>query len=73
MAHVIKLEYDNGIKLPVPTYWCGADSTQFDVCFKDAQHVALSIDQGSVWGTPVCKECLKEIVKALTQPNGEDR
>jgi len=60
--HVIKYEYDNGIKLSQPTVWCGAKvNRSYNWIFQDAQHVALSAG-GSV---QPCKKCVKAIITQL--------
>ena len=59
--HIIKLEYDNGVKLDKPVLWCSRKVTGFDFYFLDAQHAALSVD-GSV--TP-CKSCIKAVIREL--------
>ena len=60
-AHVIKLEYDNGKKLNIPTLWCGNDNNGMSFCFMDAQHVALAAG-GSI---APCQNCVKAIIKEL--------
>lgn len=58
--HVIKYEYDDGVKLKAPESWCGIyikDGWKFN----GAQHVALSAG-GSI---QPCKRCIKAIIKNL--------
>jgi hypothetical protein len=59
--HTLKLEYNDGEKLPKPISWCGKEMNSFDWCFQDAQHLALS-SQGSI--VP-CKNCIRAIIKEL--------
>ena len=60
IRHVIKYEYSEGVKMPVPVSWCGkALANEF--AFQDAQHAALSV---GVSAQP-CKKCIKEIIKTL--------
>ena len=59
--HIIKFEYDDGIKLENPILWCGKASSDFGWMFQDAQHVALAVG-GSI---QPCKNCIKAIIKQL--------
>ncbi|MFT6988174.1 MAG: hypothetical protein ACJASL_000134 [Paraglaciecola sp.] len=61
--HVIKFEYDNGVKLDRPTLWCKKDYNPHQFVFNDAQHVALSVG-GSI---QPCKNCIKAIIKELSK------
>lgn len=62
-CHIVKYEYDNGVKLPISKriLWCGIDAKKlgFDFTFQDAQHALLAIEQGLI--NEPCKECLKNI------------
>jgi hypothetical protein len=60
VRHVIKYEYNDGVKLKNPEAWCGKLLNN-DFAFQDAQHVALAAG-GSV---QPCKKCIKQIIKAL--------
>ena len=59
--HVIKYEYDDGVKLRFPVSWCGRELKTHDFKFNDAQHVALAVG-GSI---QPCKKCIKAIIKNL--------
>lgn len=61
-AHIVKYEYENGIKLQVPILWCGR-KYMGNWAFKDVQHVALSVG-GSI---QPCKLCIKAIIKTLSK------
>jgi hypothetical protein len=61
--HVIKFEYDNGVKLDRPILWCKKDYNPHQFVFNDAQHVALSVG-GSI---QPCKNCIKAIIKELSK------
>jgi hypothetical protein len=62
--HVIKYEYDDGVKLAKPVLWCGRKSSGKPAWrFQDAQHVALAVG-GSVQS---CKDCIKAIIKQLSE------
>ena len=60
--HIIKYEYEDGVKLKYPSVWCG-EEVKYDWMFQDAQHAALA----STGGIPQCKKCLKAIIKALSE------
>jgi hypothetical protein len=60
--HVIKYEYNDGVKMPHPMSWCGRALVN-EFAFQDAQHVALAAG-GSI---QPCKKCIKKIIKALEQ------
>lgn len=55
--HIIKYEYDNGVKLKHPTLWCGSQPEPRSWLFQDVQHALLSIEQGSTIAP--CRNCLK--------------
>ena len=59
--HIIKFEYDDGVKLEKPILWCGRKSSDFEWYFLNAQHAALSVG-GSI---APCKNCIKAIIKEL--------
>lgn len=59
--HVIKFEYNDGIKLERPIVWCGEDVTNNQWLFQDAQHVALAVG-GSI---EPCSNCIKAIIAEL--------
>jgi len=60
--HVIKYEYDEGVKLQIPSVWCGYKLTDRKIwLFKDAQHVALAVG-GSI---EPCSNCIKSIISEL--------
>ena len=61
IRHVIKYEYKDGVKLEHPILWCGRKKNEFDWCFLDAQHAALSKELI----TP-CRDCVKSIVDAIS-------
>ncbi len=62
-THVIKMRYDNGVKLPAPTLWCGRKGSVLEYYFMDAGHLSLSIG-GSI---QPCKKCVKAIIKELSK------
>lgn len=59
--HVIKLNYDDGVKLKQPISWCGHPITHSEWLFQDAQHVALAVG-GSI---EPCTNCVKSIIAEL--------
>ena len=65
VKHVIKYDYQDGVKLSSPVLWCGIKSTPYEWYFQDAQHVALSILHET--RLVPCKNCRKALVKILTE------
>lgn len=63
--HIIMYEYDDGKKLDQPISWCNKNIDHCSVAFKDLQHYALATAQGSVWGTPVCQDCVRSAIKIM--------
>ena len=59
--HILKYEYDNGVKLELPIYWCSQLASKSDWAFIDIDHAALSVG-GSV---APCKNCIKAVIKEL--------
>ena len=59
--HVIKYEYDDGVKLSKPEVWCGRTVSRNTWMFTGAQHVALAAGGG----VQPCKNCIKAIIKQL--------
>ena len=59
--HIIKFEYENGVKLSAPVVWCGRPATYSQWLFQDAQHAALSVN-GEI---EPCRNCVKAIIKEL--------
>jgi len=59
--HVIKFEYEDGVKLAIPIVWCGKTVSGMEFMFQDAQHVALAVG-GSI---EPCANCIKAIISEL--------
>lgn len=64
-AHVIKREYENGIKLKSPIYWCGKEGLMHEWAFTSAQHLALYVETSVGGSIEPCQACIKEIVAIL--------
>lgn len=64
--HIIKYEYCDGVKLDVPTTWCGAKGHGF--LFTGAGHAVMSIESGMT--TTPCKKCLKAIRRVIDRELG---
>ena len=60
-SHIIKYEYNDGVKLQVPEVWCGREIKYPSWLFQDAQHVALAVGSSM----QPCKACIKAIIKQL--------
>ena len=63
VTHVIKYEYQDGVKLKTPEVWCGRAIKYPVFVFQGAQHIALSVG-GSI---QPCKDCIKAFIKQLEQ------
>jgi hypothetical protein len=61
VRHVIKLEYDDGVKLPQPVAWCGRKIHSMEWRFVDAHHVAMAAGGSQ----QPCKRCVRAIIKTL--------
>lgn len=63
IKHIIKYEYEEGEKLKTPALWCGADARRSNWHFNDAQHAALTVENG---GRLVpCKACCDAVKENL--------
>lgn len=62
-THVLKCEYEDGVKLIQPLSWCGRELKYPQWYFSGAQQAALSVG-GSV---QPCKNCIKAIIKELSK------
>ncbi|QHJ84509.1 MAG: hypothetical protein [Caudoviricetes sp.] len=67
IKHIIKYDYQDGVKLPTPVLWCKSPSMWGEWYFQDVQHAALTVcHEGRL--VP-CKDCCNEVIKYLGSVN----
>lgn len=57
--HIIKFEYNDGVKLKNPITWCGGEPGNWN--FLDAQHALLTVDKQSC--IDACEKCLSALIR----------